>query len=372
MWARSERFDQMTKFSVAPITFLLFIFVNFAGSARAQDATPSLSDVVEAWLNSPHADQSSESFRHWDEDGAVAPECATCHSSAGLRDFLGADGSQAGTVDHPSLTGSTVDCAACHNRTSSELDQVTFPSGTVAEGLGASAVCMVCHQGRQSSASVEAAVSGMEDDEVSSDLSFINVHYRAAAASMMGADAHGAYEYPGKTYVGRFAHVPGFDSCTGCHDPHALELRTPDCASCHKTEEVLSIRTRPDDTDGDGDVAEGVAREISTLHDALGRAIGDYSSEVAAAPVIYAPDNYPYFFNDLNADGIPNGHELGYPNRFQSWTPRLLKAAYNYQFVAKDPGMYAHNPTYALQILIDSLESLGEKVEVDAQGLVRP
>ena len=41
------------------------------------------------------------------------------------------------------------------------------------------------------------------------------------------------------------------------------------------------------------------------------------------------------------------------PNRYRSWTPRLLKAAYNYQVVSKDPGAYTHNPTYALQLLHD-------------------
>ncbi|SPH18804.1 C-type polyheme cytochrome OmcB [Defluviimonas aquaemixtae] len=341
-------------------------------TAWAQDTQVPLADIVESWLGSPHADQESQSFQHWNEDGAVAQECAACHSSSGLRDFLGADGTEPGIVDRPALIGSTVDCAACHNLTATSLDEVVFPSGAVVERLGSSAICMVCHQGRQSSSSVEAAVAGLEPDSVSPDLGFINIHYRAAAASLMGAVAHGAYEYPGKIYAGRFAHVAGFDSCANCHDAHTLEVSTTVCASCHNTQDLWAIRTRPDDVDADGDASEGVAAEMATLHDALGRALLAYAAEVTGAPIIYAPDNYPYFFADLNANGLPDGEELAYPNRYQHWTPRLLQAAYNYQFVAKDPGIYAHNPAYAQQILIDSLDSLGEAVELETQVWTRP
>ena len=56
----------------------------------------------------------------------------------------------------------------------------------------------------------------------------------------------------------------------------------------------------------------------------------------------------------------------------QAWTPRLMKAAYNYQFVFKDPGAYAHNPTYATQLLHDALADLGAKVKVDIAKAARP
>lgn len=59
-------------------------------------------------------------------------------------------------------------------------------------------------------------------------------------------------------------------------------------------------------------------------------------------------------------------------NRYQSWTPRLLKAAYNYQVATKDPGGYVHNPRYMLQIMYDSLQDLSQQVEVDMSGMARP
>ena len=56
-------------------------------------------------------------------------------------------------------------------------------------------------------------------------------------------------------------------------------------------------------------------------------------------------------------------------NKYAAWTPRLLKAAYNYQFVATDPGAYAHNAPYVLQRLHDSLADLAGG---EAEGVTRP
>jgi hypothetical protein len=46
----------------------------------------------------------------------------------------------------------------------------------------------------------------------------------------------------------------------------------------------------------------------------------------------------------------------------------LLRAAYNYQYVAKDPGAFAHNAEYILQILYDSIKDVGG----DTSGMERP
>ncbi len=64
---------------------------------------------------------------------------------------------------------------------------------------------------------------------------------------------------------------------------------------------------------------------------------------------------------------MPDPDETNYGNRYATWTPRLLQAAYNYQYVAKDPGGFAHNAKYILQVLYDSLNDIG-----DASGMTRP
>lgn len=362
----------MAKFLLTAFATLFAItFISISQSA-AQDRS-DLSAEIEAWLASPHADRSSEAFRHWDEDGEVPERCATCHSGPGTLDFLGADGSSAGVVDHPAVTGAPVDCVVCHNATAATLESVTFPSGEAVAGLGSSAICAVCHQGRASGDGVNTAIADLDDDVISGDLGFLNVHYRAAAATLMGSSVRGGYQYEDKVYAERFKHVEKLDVCAGCHNPHSLKIEVEPCSTCHKDiDSLTAIRIAPADADGDGDVSEGVAGEIATMHETLDQAIRNYASDISGAPVVYASSAYPYFFVDTNADGQAQPEEAAYPNRYQSWTPRLLKAAYNYQFVAKDPGAYAHNPRYALQLLYDSIEDLSSHTGQGMSGFIRP
>ncbi len=357
---------------VSRFAVLALLAMGLGVPALAQDG-PSLSDIVEAWLASPHAERGAEAFTHWNDEGAIPERCATCHSSVGFLDFLGADGTPAGAVDRAAPIGALVDCAACHNSAAAGLATVTFPSGANVTGLGASAVCTVCHKGRSSTDSVDQALGVADADTVSADLGFLNIHYRAAAATLMGSTARGGYQYDGKSYAGQFAHVPDFNSCTACHNPHTTTVKSEGCTTCHQgIASAASIRTQPTDFDGDGDAVEGIHAEIAALHAMLGRAIQRYGVEVAGVQIAYSAASYPYFFADSNGDGTAGSDEAVYPNRYQSWTPRLLRAAYNYQFVAKDSGGYAHNPRYILQLLYDSLESLGERVAVDLGGLARP
>ena len=347
----------------------------FASSAvvQAQDDRPSLSTIVEAWLQSPHADRSSEAFTHWNEDGEIPGRCAVCHSSTGVRDYLDTPMSLPGRIDHPVGLGTTVDCTACHTSSAAALDAVPFPSAVTVSGLGRSAICTVCHQGRASTETVLGATEGMDEDAVIGDLAFINVHYAPSASTQQGSVVHGGFEYDGKIYKGRFDHVPDFNTCTSCHSPHSLQVDIANCTTCHEgASEFSAIRISKADFDGDGDVTEGIAGPIADLHARLGDAIQLYAANIAGVPVVYGSSAYPYFFIDGDGDGAVTEGEAAYPNRYQSWTPRLLKAAYNYQLVAKEPAIFTHNPHYALQLLYDSLESLSEQVDIDMAGLSRP
>lgn len=356
----------LRRVSVAILLGLATVF-----PTAAQDKTPAI-PFLEAWLASPHANVMSESFTHWDKDGSVPVRCAKCHSGPGFVDFLGGDGSTRGKVDRPAPIRSVIDCVTCHNKKTVRLESVMFPSGLTVGNLGASARCMVCHQGRQSTASVNKKVGNLTPDKVSKKLKFINVHYRAAAATLWGTAAKGGYEYANRRYHGRFRHTPAFNTCTQCHDPHRLTVNAAACASCHGGKDMKAIRQSRTDYDGDGDTKEGIAGEIDTLHRALARAIGTYAAKVAGRPIVYDAHHHPYFFVDKNANGTVDPGEATRANAYKNWTPRLVKAAYNYQFVAKDPGAYAHNPRYALQILYDSLESLAAKVPVGLAKMKRP
>jgi hypothetical protein len=353
-----------------PVLALAAALLAFPAAAQEE---PDLTAIVEAWIASGHADHASPSFTHWNAEGAVPENCAACHSEPGFIDYLGADGTEAGVVNHPAATGAVIGCASCHTSAAHALDTVTLPSGADLAGLGPNATCTVCHAGRTSGDSVAQATADIGEDTVSPDLGFINVHYGIAAAVMAGAEGRAGFHYPGRSYAGGFRHVPGADTCVACHEPHGTAVATDGCLACHRgVEDLRDIRMRPADFDGDGSNAAGVHAEILGLHARLYAAIQAYGREVAGAPIGYSRAAFPYFFADTDGDGTISETEAVFPNRYQSWTPRLLKAAYNYQVAAKDPGGYVHNPAYLLQLLHDSLESLSERVAVDMGALTRP
>ncbi len=350
------------------------ISITYPTSAISAEGTPEI-PFLEKWTGSPHADAKAESFRHWDKDGEVPKACAKCHSSDGFRDFIGADGSAEGVVDKAAPITSVITCTTCHNDATMALDSVTFPSGlTIANG-GRSSRCMACHQGRQSGADVDAAVAGLALDSVSGKLKFLNVHYRAAAATLWGSKAKIGYEYAGIDYQGRTDHWQNLNECVECHDPHGLEVKVEVCVRCHETvtdaKSLKSIRWSKPDFDGDGNKREGVSGEVSTLHEKLMSTMQVYAKKVSK-PIAYESHTYPYFFNDTNVNGKADKEEAVFKNQYKSWTPRLLKAAYNYQFVAKDTGAYAHNPRYVIQLLFDSMADLSSTTMTDMSGMVRP
>lgn len=305
-----------------------------------------------------HFQGSAEAFRHWDEDGEVSGSCARCHSAEGLPFFH-----EAG-VNIATEISNGFQCETCHagewpGRLA--FGSVTFPSGATVETAEGdeSGLCMQCHQGRSSGASLSRSVADLPADDVSDSLRFSNIHYFPAGATRYGAEAGGGFEFEGQEYVGFFAHMEPYQACTSCHDAHALEVKVEECVVCHgEFESVEDIRMAEDavDYDSDGDVAEGVHGEIDTMREALYAAMQAYSAANEATDgIVYNVHRYPYFFNDAG-------------DRYATWTPALLEAAYNYQYAMKDPGAYAHNAQYMIQLMYDSIVAVGG----DVSGMTRP
>ena len=261
--------------------------------ARASSGSIAVSEVpfYAEWAVSPHAHKTSEPFTYWDKQGTIPVACSGCHSTPGFLDLLGADGSTAGVVDRPAPVGTVITCIACHNSTTRALTSVTFPSGAKVDNLGANARCMTCHQGRTSTNTVANAVTGQDDDAVNTRLTFVNIHYRAAAATLYGSIAHGGYEYSGKTYAERFQHVESHNRCIACHEAHSTAVRATDCGACHKQaadgKSLRDIRIRTIDYDGNGNADEGIAQEIENLRNRLHSAIVTYARTVVKKDIVY-------------------------------------------------------------------------------------
>ena len=167
------------------------------------------------------------------------------------------------------------------------------------------------------------------------------------------------------------------------------------CVNCHQTHEqgvkVATLHRLPPDVktvDGHRERSAGRTRRATTTATARKRAsasswracarqtlaaIYSYAKDVVKAPIVYDGATYPYWFADKDGDGKPDKDAKGAAVAFTNWTPRLLQAAYNYQYMTKDPGAEAHNGKYAIQVLYDTLESLGQGgAQVQMTGKVRP
>jgi hypothetical protein len=340
---------------------------------------------------SGHANGTEEAFVHWNEDDpAMVPvACARCHTSAGFQEFV-ASGKVAADIAAPA---GAFNCDTCHNAAAMALSEVTFPSGkVVATSEEGEARCMMCHQGRESKVSVDKqinetfkvtdvdAVVAPIKDSSGKDVrfGFRNVHYFAAGATLYGSQAQMGYEYDGKLYDPKFRHVPEFDTCIACHDQHATEVRVEACAACHqdvKTVDDLKNNRENgslEDYNGNGDTKEGIYYELKGLQDILYGSIQMYAKEVGGTGVVYDGATYPYWLADADGDGKADEKD-GAPVAYSTWTARMLKAAYNYQVSAKDPGAFAHNSKYIIELLYDSIEDLNGKIStpVDMETLAR-
>ncbi len=365
-------FERTRRFKII-LAALAAAFVLAVPAAAQTAATQDRDDHArKLWQNSPHNDKTGEPFTHWNADGSIPTSCAKCHSTPGFRDYLGVDGSAADAVNSPAAIGTTIQCEACHADPEKGIthnrDYVMFPSGAKVTGLGPEAMCMECHQGRSSTPAVDSAIASAgaaTDDTPTSKIRFVNIHYFAASASQFGTVAKGGYQYAGKEYDARFAHIPGYNSCIVCHSPHSLEVDIRDCHTCHVgVKDTRDIRYMGsfEDYDGDGDLTEGMFYEIEHLKGYLLEAMQAYARNVIKAPIAYDPNTNPYYFNDLNGNGQVDSPEANSSNSFNKFSPRLLRAAYNYQVAVKEPCGYVHNGKYIIELIYDSIEDLNAAI----------
>jgi len=347
------------------ILFLLGAAAAVGVTLWLNPAQQSIVEVTDRWAQSGHADYASISFTNWDESGQIPPTCAKCHSTTGFHNFLGIDGSTMGQVDQPIPIGTTVMCSACHNPEVHAMTSVAYPGGFEVQPVRNEASCLNCHQGRATGLQIERAIDGLELDEINEELNFVSVHYGIAALAKWGSETHGAYQYPGKAYQGYYVHVREFETCESCHDPHDSKVRVETCTPCHfNVAEYRDIRLiREDQTDWNGDgILAGVDNDIQAMHNQLLQLIREYSEQVSEAPILYNYDRFPYWFHRIEGEQGP---------AYDAWTPRLLRAAYNYHFMMNAKGAFSHNPRYALQVLYDTIHDLAEVLDVDTQGMVR-
>ena len=339
-----------------------------SGPFSPDAVTIQQNDFITAWARSGHSDASSLAFSYWNKSGTIPPACAVCHSGAGFRSFHGFDGSTPGLPAEPVPAGGVVDCETCHNAGLAAVKTITLPSGISHPVNPGEASCVTCHQGRAAGVTVENAVASMDADTPNPDLKFINPHYATAAATMLGGYGRMGYQYPGKEYSGRFLHARPVETCASCHDPHSLSVAEQTCLTCHQVGNANDIRISRVSFDGSGDLNKGIQADIAANAARLKDMLQDYAVKVAGVPLLYDGHRNPYFFADANGDGVADEVD-GKPVPYNAWTPRMLKAAYNWKFVGSDAGIHVHNPHYALELLYDSMEDLAGPLGINFASL---
>ena len=114
---------------------------------------------LEFWKG--HFDRSAEAFHDWDKVKEVPAVCARCHGANSLPEYL-----KEGKNTPAQHVKNGFACTNCHadllTYARHTVAKVTFPSGvTVDSGNNDANLCMTCHQGRESTASVNKAIAGL-------------------------------------------------------------------------------------------------------------------------------------------------------------------------------------------------------------------
>ncbi len=339
---------------------LLLGCLGLNASAKEGEASTGKSSGARIEMGKGHFKRDAKPFHYWDQAGEIPAPCARCHAAEGVPQYL-----KEGKNTPAKLVKNAYACTNCHadmlSYERNTVSKVTFPSElTVDTGNNDANLCMTCHQGRESTNSVNKAIGDKPVDTPDPKIAFIHVHYYPAGATLYGTQAKVAYEYAGKTYAGRYNHPKKMNQCTACHDPHSGELKREQCASCHDDE-----KTGVPETD-----AVELKKQLAELY----AGIQQYSRAVGGSALAYSSAASPYWYADSNGNGKVDPEELKPTNSYKAYTPRLLQAVYNYTFLIRDPGAAYHNGRYALQIAYDSLDSLAAsgKAGIDMKGKVRP
>ena len=318
--------------------------------------------------------------------GAFAAHCARCHAQQGyalyaeqLRNgdtgFLkGPDGQNADEafLTELGLTEASVEpitCTACHQEGNFRLrfDGSTpmLPSGFAANGVGAGAVCMTCHNTRNGLMVWDAADAGSHSAP----------HHSAQADVIMGQNAFFVdnsvdLASPHASFVG--------DSCATCHlqlgtEGHAFEVGDDICANCHGDSVEIGGTQEPFENlldsllEAIGTAALAKSDQIATMNlwdpetDGFAEGEVDGTSFVAMDEILSVHGQMTFKFVD--GDGNAFYSELrdikdADGEVVYATTDPVVRATWNYLLVYFDGSEGIHNPDYQRDVILATIDAL--------------
>ena len=371
----------MTRFSRRTWLALSFLLIG-SMAVIALAASP-----FEEWEQSAHANKELAVHEATVENrGPLTAHCARCHAQQGYALYAeqlkngdpgwlkGPEGENA-SPDYMAEIGlneadvEPVTCTACHQEGNFRLrfdgNTPMLAAGFAAQGVGSGAVCMTCHNTRNGRVTWDAEAANSHSAP----------HRSAQADVIMGKNAFfvndvGDNASPHAAFAG--------DSCATCHlqlgtNGHAFEVGEDVCASCHG--ENLDIRYAQAPF---GELLDSLKGAVATNALALTDQIATMNlwdpetdefteTEVDGASFvkldeilsIHGQSSFKFvdgdgnaFYSELrdikNADGEPV-YALDDPT---------VKATWNYLLVKYDGSMGVHNPAYAREVLIATMDAL--------------
>jgi trimeric autotransporter adhesin len=286
--------------------------------------------VRQQWYTSGHARTKDAPWVSY--DFKTRSGCVQCHTTTGFIAYSSGRMTAAwGTASDK--TKELLTCKGCHTDIATGALRTVVPVSPFAgdsyqnPNVGKSNLCMDCHSGTNNGTSITAQLALPADF---TNLAFISPHYLAAGGTLF---AKSGYHFPGRSYPAAATHA-GLGSANGAGP----------CVSCHKNDSFgHTFRT--------GAVAICAGCHGSALPDAqlaldqasFAGALEVLRAQLAANGFVYTP-TYPYFANRNWGAGQAGANTMG--------------AAYNYVLMLSDPGAYAHNPGYARQLVLDSIDYL--------------
>lgn len=368
------------------------------------------------WHASAHGDFAGEAWKHYDfKAGGTRGPCQRCHTLTGYLNYTADQMTYDNNNNVYALTGSqaeTLYCRGCHvidpvtghtvNRRSVAIALLPKGPGVadnlLVTGKGDSMLCLNCHQGRIAGARLQAIIdnNGTAMDMNASSFSSFNSHYFAAAMALFQDNTGtgtGGYQYVGKDYAKEagFLHdrvgtpsdpstsvVAGDNTlgpCVACHmsspsvagndktgshsylpflyddaaQSNITAISATKCAGCHK----LTIS---------GDTRHSVA-QLNAKRALYKARLTELKGILGNAGIYYNAAINPYFFTTDNASS------QGSSTQYKRWDERaailgistidLVGAAFNMNYLNREPGAWAHNDVYASRLIFDSIVTLG-------------
>jgi Cytochrome c554 and c-prime len=335
--------------------------------------------------------------------------CARCHTNEGFKEITG-NGKFVVANDIPMAT--RISCETCHKHSSFEFkgDTSTFILRTTSpialeyyknartQDFGKiNNLCITCHQIRgvtsvnyTDSLGVVKTFDQLPFFPLDNIKEGTTVKYQVGQSfsvhdgnqSNLFAGING-YEYAGKTYTRKWKHSD--NACTDCHmnqyDPvantggHTLIPNKAKCAACHGASDKIANTQTAISAKlvelGEALVAKKLFRKTTSSSGAVSySAVQSHDFYGTLFPTSQTTKKYATALASVNTVSPTTGLviygntvtmavDASYASRIgREWKYGELGAAYNYGFINSELSIGVHNPTYAMQILQNSIDYL--------------